>query len=1419
MPKIASALNPITALAFLPFGTSELFLLAGEGQFLKVFHHQRSKLIHTERVFDSQAIHGIACKSVPQDAENGGAVLIWGGRSVCLVSIERDLDPNKEPLLKVRQCMPEVLWDDWILDGCFRPTSITDSASRSNTVEGILVSAHNDLLWLTFVTETAEMKGKHSLHHVTSGPSSILYSAHMLWADAGRRLLIAAGSIFGEVLLWSFTFDHSGSPEVYLHYKFTGHEGSVFGVRISEVVPTNAAKRILASCSDDRTIRIWNVSNASSNEKVKRLSERKLNESEAGLPEETKEAGSTDCLATILGHASRIWGLILLTQEDGYWDLMSYGEDSTAQAWRVSPVLSQNRTISTPHDYGYQLSHQTAYSYHSGKNLWAMTIFRKASRDCIIATGGADGRVATYETPLHAMHPRKDTWTCQYTMDEVSKNFQTASNEHSSMQASKAESSTGKTFNSLNGSWKLLRHLNSLVSTYPSGTLEGIATFTERPPTDDKYDAEYLYSESGDFITQQGLTMRATRQYVYRYSRTADTISVWFVKPDDGSAVDYFFHKLDFREPDSGIDPGHECWSASGYHLCVEDNYNAKYSFQLRESKITKWHAVFDVDGPKKDYSAKATYTRDQAGNLESEEPIHVIAPSTKKNRNAIPNQTGQNKPDAFKAYIWISENEILTTTENGNLVVGSNIPSTGTSNLDDYQNVFWEHVGHQMVLSSSCIVTSIPSRSIALLTGTDGAISLYNHRSRRVDIIGKLPGKAGFFNAQIVSKPWGWWLGLSHQKEVVGVFATCLGSPQATLLMFSPEIHTNGQSTEHGAGSSIIHYHNLTLPSKFIATSSCFLDTEAWVVLGSRNGDIAIYDLAHTTPNSVFDVTPNCYQNIHGEDAITLIQIVPPDISKIVGRTAIITAGRDGKWAIHHVFHKSESSRLFVCLQTIHAGVPPFGPNIEGAYIDSTTEDLLFWGFRSKQFVVWNESQKTEIMVVDCGGAHRNWAYTHHQVGSGGGSFVYTKASVCHLYSQTQASHQVVQHGGHGREIKAMAPSPAIKTSDSDAQLRLLATGAEDTTVRIFDLSANLKCLSIITRHTTGIQQLRWSPDGQLLFSAAGCEEFFVWRLQSTPLVTIGVVCEAQCPSVTEEVDLRIMDFATEEIRPHHDSDDSVVYEPDYLLSVVYSDSSVRIFRYRTSSARQKPSFELLTSGSYTTYCLTQSAYIYIGKTLSGLCTSSTDGHLAFWPITPSSLLSLYENNDADSPNQPLPLSRSLHYTTRIPIHQSTVKTLDTLTLSSSDTLIVTGGDDGAIAFTLVRVLNTPSEVIFDSIPLISLPSAHASAVTGLHILEDKPKSNSDHQRAFEKRRDRKGFKVASVGNDQRLKIWDVGTNTERVTEGAGEKMQVSKVADVHTSIADAGALDCYRDGSEDDGGRSWLVVAGIGVERWRVR
>ena len=170
-------------------------------------------------------------------------------------------------------------------------------------------------------------------------------------------------------------------------------------------------------------------------------------------------------------------------------------------------------------------------------------------------------------------------------------------------------------FNALKGRWRLSRTLESAIPTFPSGKLIGIATFEERPVTDNGFSIECLYSEEGDFSTDKNITMKARRQYVYRYQQEIDRLTAWFVKGDKGASVDYLFHHLEFKEGDHGSPEskaGKEktILTASGHHLCIDDDYTAEYRFKFLGKDLTEWAVKYSVKGPHKDYVADAKYTR-----------------------------------------------------------------------------------------------------------------------------------------------------------------------------------------------------------------------------------------------------------------------------------------------------------------------------------------------------------------------------------------------------------------------------------------------------------------------------------------------------------------------------------------------------------------------------------------------------------------------------------------------------------------------------------------------------------------------------------------------------------------------------------------------------------------------------------------
>lgn len=202
-------------------------------------------------------------------------------------------------------------------------------------------------------------------------------------------------------------------------------------------------------------------------------------------------------------------------------------------------------------------------------------------------------------------------------------------------------------FRSLLGEWQLERDLVSKLPSHPSGHWSGTAKFLLRQGTKDgrqcvKDDAsngteeagpeeddpgmEYLYIEEGEFKMTNGLTIPATRRYIWRYDEKADKLSVWFVRTGDKFSrkdprrdeeqmkADYLFHEVDFVVPEDywerGADNSQKGWEAKAGHLCVEDFYDVKYEFKFQAVNLREWSLAYTVKGPQKDYTIDGTYRR-----------------------------------------------------------------------------------------------------------------------------------------------------------------------------------------------------------------------------------------------------------------------------------------------------------------------------------------------------------------------------------------------------------------------------------------------------------------------------------------------------------------------------------------------------------------------------------------------------------------------------------------------------------------------------------------------------------------------------------------------------------------------------------------------------------------------------------------
>lgn len=489
---------------------------------------------------------------------------------------------------------------------------------------------------------------------------------------------------------------------------------------------------------------------------------------------------------------------------------------------------------------------------------------------------------------------------------------------------------------------------------------------------------------------------------------------------------------------------------------------------------------------------------------------------------------------DKIIRFALVSEDCFVVTTSLGK-VAWATVPKTH----ENLHNVHWNLVTTLEPLKAYSVISEQPDRRIAIIGDSKGGIWEYNHDKKSVTLLAHIG------------------------KKISGIFIVCSNSHNTGANDYSPlTLIVTSMDPSYSAfllsrvnlESKSLVISGLTLPTDFMVTSTLYLRGNSYLALGSKTGDFALFrigDSANTHPIMVLHV-----RRLHGDDAVTSITSLRSETIDQSGRETLITTGRDGYYSVH-LLSGLDCPSLLPEIQTVHRSCPPFGPNIEGAYIDASTNNTILFGFQSTRFVVWNESVQTELTAVNCGGAHRAWVYQPSKGPDSRETLLWSQAGAPNLYSKTTQSHRTIRHGGHGREIKATAISHSFFHING-RKSRLLATGSEDTAIRLFAIdgstagsqSGRFRCLRTLKGHSAGIQELKWSSCGKYLFSSAGREEFYVWRVRQITGFGVGVVREGQCPINSPQSDLRIMGFDVAEITNNG----------SFLLSMAYSNSKVKV-------------------------------------------------------------------------------------------------------------------------------------------------------------------------------------------------------------------------------------------------------------------
>lgn len=743
-------------------------------------------------------------------------------------------------------------------------------------------------------------------------------------------------------------------------------------------------------------------------------------------------------------------------------------------------------------------------------------------------------------------------------------------------------------------------------------------------------------------------------------------------------------------------------------------------------------------------------------------------------------NTTDENRPshrsskqtEFLRSYAFLDESSFILTTNSGSVYLET-LSSAYSAKIAESK-----FLAVLNDLSGYSVCAGELSLGVAFVAGAKGSLYAYTKHTSRLTKLHTVNGKIGeIFAVSRADSP---------QSRQMLLLVTVVGQRVAQLL--DVDLSSND-------GPTISRTTDVPIPdyvTGLAITSMVHIDNlnGEHVILGFRRGAIAAFHISdqHDTPSDTGSAKLlQIINSVHGKETVTAMIWVANSAKSTRGH--LVSIGRDGCVAIRSMDLANNSVGL------VHNLTLPIGPNLEGLYIHNG--ELYVYGFSSKRFVVYNTITEEEIMSIETGGAHRSWTFQPNT--SCGGTLVWTRASSMHVHTQPGLNHKVIRSGGHGREMKAVAVSPRTDiTNDHElCHRQLIATGAEDTDIKIFSyFDQHLACHRTLRKHTTGIQCLQWSADGLYLFSSGGCEEFYVWKISHLPLELggVGVVCEASCTPESEHSDLRIMAF-------------DVVQQSQsaFVISMAFSNSVVKVRIsplcqpsmkdlnvltsrqvYIYDSCQLITKWQKLAAGLYFTSCLTQCVLFRSEKQSMphAILTAGTDGHAVLWPILGSSE------------------TKTITYHSPTAIHQSSSKALVTYTPPDDEgnNLIVSGGDDGSIAFLIAS--STPGSEGAEWVhrPVIVVRT-HASAVTACAILK--------------REHDDRLFTVTS-GNDQWVRVWELILSKREKDEEDKDWMEVKRVGRVKTSVADVSSMAVL---ASDDGHKAAKVlICGVGMEVIRI-
>lgn len=360
LDKVAFA-GGVHSVRFTPDGQH---LLTGIGPYFCIFHVLSGVCLLRRHLFDGGCIKGIQIFSLEPLASpppqpdlpsciQRHHVMVFGQRKICFLTLRLLLDDlnglndnmdhhgSNTRVVQIDQIVDLPEMNDWVLD-----VKLLNEMCTETTVTIAVGFARNFVKVIQFPYDFAlrakrtnryMVKELNVLHTVHGYPNCLLYSMS-LYGEHVDKLLVAAGTIFTQISVWSFVQCQSNQSALII---LNGHDGVLFRVEWAK------DGKALCSTSDDRTIRFWKFSHGFE-----------------ATPDYRTPSYKT---VTMFGHGARVWDCKMI---DDF--IISCSEDKTVRVWDYSGTCVY------------------VFRGHTGKNVWRIDVDESQS---IIASGGGDSSI------------------------------------------------------------------------------------------------------------------------------------------------------------------------------------------------------------------------------------------------------------------------------------------------------------------------------------------------------------------------------------------------------------------------------------------------------------------------------------------------------------------------------------------------------------------------------------------------------------------------------------------------------------------------------------------------------------------------------------------------------------------------------------------------------------------------------------------------------------------------------------------------------------------------------------------------------------------------------------------------------------------------------------------------------------------